>query len=121
MKAILRIGMFAMGLVVAVGGAAFAQSASESMHEAGKSAESAIKHAYKGTATAVDDTALTAKVKAALHDDKITSKSDIHVTTTAGVVALHGAVASKEVSAHAEQIARDTKGVKGVRNRLMVP
>ena len=122
MKMITRAAMLSMLLAAfAMSGAAFAQSASESMHEAGQSAESALSHAYHGTATAVDDSALTAKVKTALHEDKVTTGTDIHVTTVAGVVTLRGAVPSEDVKAHAEQVARDTTGVKGVKNKLKFP
>jgi osmotically-inducible protein OsmY len=42
--------------------------------------------------TAISDTAITAKVKTALHENKITKDADIHVKTVAGVVTLKGAV-----------------------------
>lgn len=104
-------------------------SASQSMHQAGESAENAgseaghaIKHAYQGAATAVTDTAITAMVKGALHENKITSGSEIHVDTVAGVVTPKDIVASANVSATAQQIAQQTNGVKDVRNELtMVP
>ena len=99
---------------------AFAQSASESMHEAGKSAESAISHAYHGTATAVSDSTITAKVKTALHDDKITKGGDIHVTTVEGVVTLRGVVSSSAVADRAQRLARATTGVKAVESKLKV-
>lgn len=122
MKLFLLTGVASMLLVsLAPTGTVFAQSASQSMHEAGESAESAVSHAYHGTATAVDDTALTAKVKTALHEDKVTSGATIHVTTVASVVTLRGKVTSSEVSNHAEEVARNTKGVKGVRNKLKTP
>jgi osmotically-inducible protein OsmY len=110
----------ALLLTVAITPVAFAQSASESMHEAGSSAESAVSHAYHGTKTAAEDTALTAKVKTALHDDKVTSGHDIHVTTVASVVTLRGSVSS-DVAAEAEKVAQNTSGVKRVRNKLKVP
>jgi hyperosmotically inducible protein len=108
-------------LTLAIAGTTWAQSASQSTHEAGESAESAVSHAYHGTATAVTDTALTAKVKTALHDDKATSDSDIHVTTVAGIVTLRGKVPSGDVSDHAQAIAQNTSGVKGVKNKLKIP
>jgi len=122
MKAIIRTSLLSILLATfAMSGAAFAQSASEQMGEAGHSAENALSHAYHGTATAVDDSALTAKVKTALHEDKVTTGTDIHVTTVAGVVTLRGAVPSEDVKSHAEQVARDTSGVKGVKNKLKFP
>lgn len=108
-------------IMFAMSGLALAQSAGESMHEAGESAESAVSHAYHGTKTAVTDTALTAKVKTALHDDKATHGADIHVTTVAKVVTLRGAVASADVSNRAQEIAQHTTGVKAVKNELKFP
>ena len=88
-----------LGLAMAV--PAFAQdnpgspSASQSMHQAGEAAEqagsdtlNAVKHVGKGTATAMRDTKITAKVKVALHEDKVTEDSDIHVDTVAGAIAV---------------------------------
>ncbi len=114
----------ALAVVVAIPlGAArtsFAQSASQSMERAGSDVESAAKNAYQGTATAVKDSDLTAKVKLALHDDSLTKGSTIHVSTVAGVVILRGTVASSEISSRAEKLARDTSGVKDVHNHLHV-
>jgi len=119
----------ALLLGMAVAAPIFAQedngSASQSMHRAGESAESAasdtgqaIKHAYHGAATALSDTAITAKVKSALHENKVTSGSDIHVDTVAGVVTLKGTVSSAGASATAQQVTQQTSGVKEVRNEL---
>src|ERR1700686_3781224 len=65
-------------------------SASQSMHRAGESAENAasdtgqaVKHAYHGTATALSDTSITAKVKYALHENKVTHDAGIPVDTVA--------------------------------------
>jgi hyperosmotically inducible periplasmic protein len=113
--------------MLVVAGPTFAQSASESMHEAGESSKNAassaghaVVHAYHGTATAVKDTTITAKVKTALHDDKVTKGADIHVKTTDGVVTLRGNVASSRIAEHAERLAHQTTGVKGVENKLNV-
>lgn len=122
MKSGLKMGLLAaLLLTLTTIGQARAQSASEQMHEAGDSAESALSHAYHGTKTATIDTALTAKVKTALHDDKGTHGLDIHVTTVASVVTLRGAVPSADVSSHAQEIAEHTTGVKAVKNELKYP
>ena len=109
-----------LSMTLAMNTQALAQSASESMHEAGESTENALSHAYHGTKTAAIDTSLTAKVKTALHDDKATHDADIHVTTVASVVTLRGRVASADVSNRAEEITQHTTGVKGVKNKLKV-
>jgi hyperosmotically inducible periplasmic protein len=109
----------ALALVLAAAGPVLAESASESMHEAGHSAGNAVSHTWQATKTATKDTDITAKVKLKLHDDKITKDADIHVKTVDGVVTLRGS-ASSEVASHAEQLARETTGVRAVRNRLNV-
>lgn len=121
MKTLLRASLLAaLALTLMIYADALAQSASESMHEAGESTESALSHAYHGTKTAAIDTSLTAKVKTALHDDKATHSADIHVTTVASVVTLRGRVPSADVSSRAEEIAQHTTGVKAVKNKLKV-
>jgi hyperosmotically inducible periplasmic protein len=59
----------------------------------------------------VNDSAITAKVKAALISSKLTG---ISVTTQLGVVSLSGSVASDEVRQQATKIASSTEGVRGV-------
>lgn len=68
--------------------------------------------------TPLSDTAITAKVKSALHENKVTSGSDIHVNTVAGVVTLKGTVSSADAEVTAQQVAQQTKGVKEVKNEL---
>ena len=121
MKLISRTSLLPALLVAFITGSAWAQSATTQMKEAGSSAENAASHAYHGTATAVEDTALTAKVKTALHDDAATKDSTIHVTTVAGVVTLRGKVASGEISDKAQAVAQNTSGVKSVKNKLKFP
>jgi osmotically-inducible protein OsmY len=94
------------------------RSASESMSLAGQETESAAKNAYEGTATAVKDATITAKVKLALYNDRVTGHDDIHVDTVAGVVTLGGQVRNEEEAARAGQIARSTSGVRDVVNSL---
>jgi hyperosmotically inducible periplasmic protein len=94
--------------------------ASTSMHQAGEDVEGAAKNAYVGTATALSDTTITTKVKAAFASGKDIKSNDIHVTTTAGVVKLSGQVQNSEMAARVVAIARNTKGVRGVTNDLRV-
>jgi hyperosmotically inducible periplasmic protein len=122
MKLVIRKSMLpGIFLTLAMSGPVWAQSASTQMKEAGSSAENAVSHAYHGTVTAADDTALTAKVKTALHDDAATKDSTIHVATVAGVVTLRGKVASGTISDRAQAITQSTTGVKGVKNKLKFP
>jgi hyperosmotically inducible protein len=129
-KITLSAAVFSLAMA---GSAAFAQdsasspSARQSMHQAGENVEqagsatlNAAKHAGKGTVTAMRDTKITAKVKVALHEDKVTGDSDIHVDTVAGVVTLSGRVPSPDAAARAEQLAKQTEGVSSVTNDLRV-
>jgi hyperosmotically inducible protein len=116
-----------LALTLAFAGPAFAQSASESFHNAGEATEdagSSVGHAavsaYHGTATATKDTAITTKVKSLLLGNDLTRGGGIHVTTVAGVVTLRGTVASDKVADEARHIAETTGGVTSVRNRLHV-
>jgi osmotically-inducible protein OsmY len=126
--------MFVLTAVLSFGLAlpAFAQSenpapaseqmnaAAESMKQAGSDTAVAAKDAYHGTATAVRDSEITAKIKMALHGDAATRHFEIHVTTSAGVVTLRGMVGSRDVAARAEQLAQNTKGVRVVKDELGV-
>lgn len=96
------------------------RSSSQSMSLAGQDTENAARNAYQGTTTAVKDTSITAKVKVALHDDKVTDSDTIHVDTVAGVVTLSGVVGSTEESERAAQIAQSTNGVRYVVNNLQL-
>jgi hyperosmotically inducible periplasmic protein len=115
-----KFALSALVLTLGTAAVSFAQSASESMHQAGKDVEGAAVNAYHGTKTAITDTDVTAEVKLALHNDALTKGSDVHVTTVAGVVTLRGTVSSSEVSERAQKVASDTSGVKDVRNDLKV-
>ena len=93
---------------IAIGGAsAFAQEnpsspparqsilgAGESTKHVGSDTLNGAKHAGEGIVTALRDTKITAKVKAALLVDKLTGNSHIHVNTLSGVVTLSGSVLS---------------------------
>jgi hyperosmotically inducible protein len=116
-----------LGTALAIPTMALAQSASESMHQAGEATENsaasaghAIVDVYHGTKTATVDTAITGKVKAALDEDAVTKHQDIHVKTVDGVVTLRGKVSSESVADHAVHIAEHTGSVKRVRNKMVV-
>jgi hyperosmotically inducible protein len=70
--------------------------------------------------TALKDTDITAKVKYALHENNATSDSDIHVSTSNGVVTLTGQVAKRHQAVEAEKVAGRTDGVRQVVNQLEV-
>jgi hyperosmotically inducible periplasmic protein len=68
----------------------------------------------------VDDSTITAAVKATLVGDKVANLTRIDVDTTNHVVALNGIVKSPEQKARAEQLAMDVRGVRRVENNLQI-
>ena len=74
----------------------------------------------KSAGTNVDDTAVTASVKARLVADKPANLTRVDVDTNQGTVYLNGTVDSPEQRARAEQLAWQSKGVKAVVNNLQV-
>jgi hyperosmotically inducible protein len=68
----------------------------------------------------VDDAAITTKVKAKLTADRLKNLWAIEVETVDGVVHLKGNVPTAADKAEAERVARQTSGVRSVRNELRV-
>jgi len=68
----------------------------------------------------VDDSTITASVKAKLAGDKIGSLTRIDVDTTNRVVSLNGIVQSPDQRTRAAQLASQVSGVKSVKNNLQV-
>ena len=68
----------------------------------------------------VDDAAITTAVKAKFVDDKVVSAGSISVETMNGIVQLSGFAKSAAEKSQAEQIARNSKNVRSVRNDIVV-
>jgi hyperosmotically inducible periplasmic protein len=68
----------------------------------------------------VDDSTITASVKAKLVGDKTANLTRIDVDTTNQIVTLNGIVESADQKAKAEQLARQVGGVKNVKNNLQI-
>jgi len=68
----------------------------------------------------IDDSVLTAKVKAALVESPDTKAHQINVETKAGVVQLSGFVDNAGAKSAATSVARSVNGVKDVKNELSV-
>ena len=78
-------------------------------------------HIYDGPDRgSVDDSTITASVKAKLVGEKTANLTRIEVDTTHQVVTLNGIVESADQKAKAEQLARQVGGVKSVKNNLQV-
>lgn len=74
----------------------------------------------ESTGQYVDDSVITAKVKAALLNANNLPSTQIDVKTYKGVVELSGFVDSQEVEQRAIQIARDVDDVKDVEDHMTV-
>ena len=72
----------------------------------------------KSAGQAVDDAAITTKVKAKFVEDKAVSALNIKVNTFQGTVQLSGFAKSAEEAERAGQIARSVSGVKMVKNDI---
>lgn len=81
-------------------------------------AQKAANHETAGET--VDDSVVTAKVKAKLVDDPVTKAYQINVETFKGTVQLSGFVDSAEAVSRAGRLAKDVGGVKDVKNVLQV-
>ncbi len=75
---------------------------------------------HASTGQAVDDSVITAKVKARLIDDPVTKARQISVETFKGTVQLSGFVDTTDSKARAETIAKGVDGVQHVKNSLVV-
>lgn len=82
------------------------------------SAGAKIDSSMKKVDNYMGDSAITAKVKSALVDDKAIKSSDISVTTNSGVVTLSGFVGSQAEAEQAVAAAKKVEGVKSVSDKL---
>jgi hyperosmotically inducible protein len=80
----------------------------------------AVQKQNSSTGEVIDDSALTAKVKAALIENSNTKAHQINVETKQGVVQLSGFVDNASAKAAATTVAMSVTGVKDVKNELSV-
>ena len=85
-----------------------------------ENAEDKTERAGSKTATAMSDTAITAKVKAGLAAEPDLSALAIKVETEKGVVMLSGFVESKAEADRAEKLAKGVDGVSKVKSTIKV-
>jgi osmotically-inducible protein OsmY len=74
----------------------------------------------EGTGEYLDDSAITTKVKAAILNEPTLKVFQVNVETFKGEVQLSGFVDSAQSAAKAGAVARSVKGVKSVKNNLIV-
>jgi hyperosmotically inducible protein len=79
-----------------------------------------VKSDARTTGGTVDDSAITAKVKAALAGDARVAAHQVNVETRDGVVQLSGFVDSSEAKSTAEELARKVDDVRSVDNEIDV-
>ena len=84
------------------------------------SAGCAVVRGQETVGAYVDDASITTAIKAKFVEDKNVDAGAIKVETLNGTVALSGFAKSSTEKAQAEYIARNTKGVREVRNSLTV-
>ena len=71
-----------------------------------------------GTGEYVDDTVITAKVKAAILNEPTLKSAEVNVETFKGEVQLSGFVSSQAAESKAVEVARSVSGVKSVKNDM---
>lgn len=101
----------ALGCIVTSGFAFAENTTMDKAQSAATSTGEKIDSSMNKVGNFMDDSAITAKVKAALVDDKNIKSTDISVKTEGSVVTLSGFVESQT---QAEQAVAVTKGVEGV-------
>ena len=74
----------------------------------------------ESTGEYIDDSVITTKVKSLLAEDDFLKSFQISVETNKGTVQLSGSAGSQKAVDKAVQIARGVKGVKSVKNSLIV-
>lgn len=74
----------------------------------------------QSTGEFMDDSAITAKVKAKLFEDPATSGFQINVTTFKGVVQLSGFVNDEEAKSRAGELAKTVEDVREVENNVII-
>jgi hyperosmotically inducible protein len=79
-----------------------------------------VGHTDRSAGAVVDDSVVTAKVKAALVSEPATKARDITVVTRDGIVQLSGFVDSATEKATAAEVAQGVSGVREVRNDLQI-
>lgn len=80
----------------------------------------AVVRDQQSVGTYIDDSVLTTRVKAKFAENPTVSALALSVETFQGVVQLSGVAKSTEERVLAEKLARETSGVRGVRNDIRI-
>ncbi len=68
----------------------------------------------------LSDTALTTKIKSKMELDDTLQSTSVHVSTSNGIVTLTGTAATRAERQRAVQLARETRGVQNVVDRIEI-
>nr|WP_233148825.1 molecular chaperone OsmY [Shimwellia pseudoproteus] len=109
-----------LGAVLVSGAALADDSLGSQAQAAATSAGQKIDSSVNHVGNFMDDSTITAKVKAALIDDDAIKSSDISVKTSKKVVTLSGFVNSQEQAEKAVTVAKGVPGVVSVSDKLHV-
>ncbi len=90
----------------------------DSAKSAASNAGEAVDNSINKVGDFMDDSTITARVKAALIDHKDINSGDISVKTENKVVTLSGDVTSAEQKSQALSVAKEVKGVSHVNDKL---
>lgn len=93
----------------------------QTVSESQSAAVQASHEALNGVTTAIDDSAISLKVKTALAADPALSATRIEVATSQGIVRLEGPAPDAAAKERATVLAGAPQGVRGVDNRLALP
>lgn len=109
-----------LGSALVSGSALAENSAVDSARTTTESAGQKIDSSMKKVGNFMDDSTITAKVKAALVDHKSIKSNDISVKTEEKVVTLSGFVESQTQAEEAVTVAKTVEGVSSVSDKLHV-
>lgn len=109
-----------LGSVLASGSAFAAETTTDKAHNTASSTGDKIDSSMNKVGDFMDDSTITAKVKAALVDDESIKSTDISVKTDKKVVTLSGFVESQQQAEKAVSVAKGVEGVTSVSDKLHV-
>jgi hyperosmotically inducible protein len=96
------------------------QAARETARDIGKAVAAGAKDVGARVGEVVEDGALTAKIKSKMALDDYVKARSINIDTADGVVRLTGTVETQQERERAVRLARETEGVKEVRDAIVV-
>jgi len=105
---------------LAEAGTQIAQTTDKAVADVKEATAKPVSDGATDTGKAMSDTAITASIKADFLKDPDLSVLKIDVDTKGGVVTLNGLAADEQARGRAEKLANAIKGVKEVRNFLVV-